>query len=135
VAICDGSTLDALIRKIGLLRDTLTNPLAGRMTALLDVCSRLPFFVWYEKDADAHDQRFWPKILSAVKVGGLLIFDLGYTNFTVFVQLTAASITFITRAKRNLSYRLEQALHRGSNVHDLIVWIGQGDVVVGNGSA
>jgi len=127
VAICDGSTLDALIRKIGLLREALTNPLAGRMTALLDLCSRLPFFVWYEKDAEAHDQRFWTKILSSLKAGGLLIFDLGYTNFTVFVQLTAASITFITRAKRNLAYRLEHALHRGSNVHDLIVWIGQGD--------
>ena len=92
VAICDGSTLDALIRKIGLLRDAPQNPLAGRMTALLDLCSRLPFHVWYENDAEAHDQRFWTKIRGALKVGGLLIFDLGYTNFTVFAQLTAASI-------------------------------------------
>jgi hypothetical protein len=127
VAICDGSTLDALIRKIGLLRGALTNPLAGRMTALLDLCSRLPFCVWYEKDADAHVKRFWTKILSALKVGGLLIFDLGYTNFTVFAQLTAASTTFITRAKRNLAYQLEHASTRGSNFHDFIVWIGQGD--------
>ena len=62
VAICDGSTLGALIRKIGLLRDTLQNPLAGRMTALLDLCSRLPFQVWYDPDTEAHDQRFWTKI-------------------------------------------------------------------------
>ncbi|MBI1928495.1 hypothetical protein HYR99_30165 [Candidatus Poribacteria bacterium] len=84
VVICDGSTLDALIRKIGLLRFAYTNPLAGRMTGLLDLCSRLPFFVWYEKDAQAHDQRFGTKILSGLKAGSLLIFEVGYTNFQIF---------------------------------------------------
>jgi hypothetical protein len=61
VVIQDGSTLDALLRKVGLLRDVETNPLAGRMTALLDLCSRLPRHIWYEEDAQAHDQRFWPR--------------------------------------------------------------------------
>ncbi|HET7088951.1 MAG TPA: IS4 family transposase [Anaerolineae bacterium] len=127
LAMCDGSTLDALIRKVGLLRDLPANPLAGRMTALLDLCSRLPFHVWYDEDAQAHDQRFWPKILAFLKAGALLIFDLGYTNFTVFTQLTAAQITFITRAKRNLAYQLERALRRTASVHDLVVWIGSGE--------
>lgn len=31
--IVDGSTLDALIRKVGLLRDLDSHPLAGKMTA------------------------------------------------------------------------------------------------------
>lgn len=69
----DGSTLDALIRKLGLLQDLPANPLAGRMTALLDPCSRLPVQIWYEADSQAHDQRFWPRVL-AVKPGSLLIF-------------------------------------------------------------
>lgn len=127
LAICDGSTLDALIRKVGLLRDQPTNPLAGRMTALLDLASRLPLDIWYEADPQAHDQRFWPKILAVLKAGALLIFDLGYTNFKAFAQLTAAHITFITRAKRNLVCHLERALVRSANMHDLVVWIGQGD--------
>jgi len=127
LAVCDGSTLDALIRKVGLLRDLPANPLAGRMTALLDVGSRLPVHLWYEEDAQAHDQRFWPKILAFLKAGALLLFDLGYTNFTVFAQLTAAHITFITRAKRNLVYQLERVIQRTANVHDLGVWIGQGN--------
>lgn len=33
VVACDGSTLDALFRKTGLLRGAVVNPLAGRMTA------------------------------------------------------------------------------------------------------
>jgi hypothetical protein len=127
LAVCDGSTLDALIRKVGLLRDLPANPLAGRMTALLDLGSRLPVHIWYDEDAQAHDQRFWPKILAFLKAGALLIFDLGYTNFTVFAQLTTAQITFITRAKRNLAYDLERALCRTASVHDLVVWIGSGE--------
>jgi hypothetical protein len=127
VLVADGSTLDALLRKVGLLREATMNPLAGRMTALLDLCSRLPLQVWYEEDAQAHDQRFWPQILKVVKVDSLLIFDLGYTNFSVYAQLTAASVTFITRAKSNLAYQAERSLHRTAQVHDTLVWIGKGD--------
>jgi len=126
VNIVDGSTLDALLRKVGLLQGMEKNPLAGRMTALLDLCSRLPRLVWYEEDAQAHDQRFWPQILEALKAGSLVIFDLGYTNFEMYAQLGAKNITFITRAKKNLSYQVDQYLHRTAQVHDAIVWIGRG---------
>jgi hypothetical protein len=66
---CDGSTLDGVLRKVGLLRDALVDPLAGRMTALLGLCSRLPCHVWYESDPDAHDQRFWAQILTGLQAG------------------------------------------------------------------
>ncbi len=48
VLAVDGSTLDALIRKIGLLQDLPENPLAGRMTTMLDLCIRLPEKFWSE---------------------------------------------------------------------------------------
>jgi len=127
VVIQDGSTLDALLRKVGLLRDAETNPLAGRMTALLDLCSRLPRHIWYEEDAQAHDQRFWPRILEVLKAGSLLLFDLGYTNFSVYARLTMAGITFITRAKSNLAYEVERYLRQTAQVHEILVWIGKGD--------
>jgi hypothetical protein len=127
VVVVDGSTLDALMRKVGLLRDALLYPLAGRMTALLDLCSRLPIQVWYERDSQAHDQRFWPRILTALQAGALLVFDLGYTNFAQFATLTSRGITFITRAKSNLAYTVERVLLRTSAVHDSLVWIGSGD--------
>jgi hypothetical protein len=127
VVVHDGSTLDALLRKVGLLRDSETHPLAGRMTALLNLCSRLPRHIWYEKDAQAHDQRFWPRILEVLQRGSLLLFDLGYTNFGVFAQLTAAGITFITRAKSNLAYVIERSVLKTAQVHDALVWIGKGD--------
>lgn len=128
VLAADGSTLDALLRKVGLLRDRADKdaPLAGRMTALLDVCSRLPRRLWYEPDAQAHDQRAWPDLLAAVPADALLLFDLGYLNFGVFAQLTLAHVTFVTRAKRNLAYRLDTILRCSSQGQDARVWIGQG---------
>ncbi len=123
----DGSTLDALWRKVGLLREAATNPLAGRMTALLDRCSRLPKQIWYAADAQAHDQRFWPEIQAALKAGSLLIFDWGSTNFRILAQLTQAQIIFLTRAQRNLAYPVEQVVRRTAQVHERLVWIGQGE--------
>jgi len=121
----DGSTLDALIRKIGLLQDLPENPLAGRITALLDLCTRLPEKIWYECDPKAHDQRFWPDILSVLKAGSLLIFDKGYINFSIFIKLTQAKVKFITRGKTNLAYKLERAIVRTAAVHDYLIWIGK----------
>lgn len=127
VHIVDGSTLDALVRKVGLLRDLPQHPLAGKITGLLHLGSRLPAHIWYDADPQAHDQRFWPRILAVLQAGSLLLMDMGYVNFTVFAQLTAQAVTFITRAKSNLSYTVDRVLLRTAAVHDSIVWIGKGE--------
>ena len=127
VQAVDGSTLDALIRKIGLLQDLPEHPLAGRITGLLNLCSRLPARIWYAADAHAHDQRFWPQIVAVLKANALLVFDMGYLNFEVFVQLTRAQVKFITRAKSNLAYTVERTLLDTPQVRESLVWIGVGD--------
>lgn len=126
VQAVDGSTLDALLRKVGLLRDQESHPLAGRITGLLNLATRLPDALWYEPDAQAHDQRFWPRILSAMQAGTLLLFDLGYTNFTIFARLTTAHVTFVTRAKGNLVYQVDRVVQHTGTVRDAVVWIGTG---------
>jgi hypothetical protein len=125
VLAADGSTLDALVRKVGLLRNSETHPLAGKMMAVLNICSWLPTAIWYEEHATAHDQRFWPQILRAIPAGALLLLDLGFTNFKVFAQMTM--FTFVTRAKSNLSFQVKRVYLRTPQVQDLLVWIGSGD--------
>lgn len=127
VLACDGSTLDALLRKVGLLQAAELNPLAGRMLAVLDILTRLPTQVWYEEDDQAHDQSFLAKVRRHLPRGSLLLFDLGFTNFTFFRQLSEQRVFFITRAKRNLAFHVERVLLKTAVVHDQIVWIGQGD--------
>ncbi len=125
VLAVDGSTLDALLRKVGLLRESKTFPLAGKMMAILDLCSWLPTHLWYNQDAKAHDQRFWPEILNAIPKGALLLFDLGFTNFAMFKQL--AHCTFVTRAKVNLSFQVRCVKQWTPNVRDMLGWIGSGE--------
>src|SRR6266542_427009 len=124
--VVDGSSLDALLRKVGLLRELDKNPLAGKMTALLDLASRLPRALWFEPDPQAHDQRAWPQILASLPAGALLLFDRGYTDFARFLALTLAQVTWITRAKHGLVFQLEQKLTDTARIQDSLGWIGRG---------
>lgn len=126
VLIADGSTLDGLLRKIGLLQDAVKAPLAGRMMALLDLASRLPRRVWYDADPNGHDARFWERLLSAIPTGALVLFDLGFTDFARWATLTARGVTWLTRAKKNLKYAVVKVLVHTATIRDRIVWIGEG---------
>jgi hypothetical protein len=124
VLALDGSTLDSLLRKVGLLRDGEGPVLAGRMAGLVDIASHLPRHLWYEQDSQAHDQRFWERVLSGLERGMLVLFDLGFTNYALFDQLTERGVSFITRAKQNMAYRTERVVQATSQRHDLLVWVG-----------
>jgi hypothetical protein len=126
----DGSTLDALVRRVGLLRDLPDHPLAGRMMGLLDVTSRLPVHLWYTDDDQAHDQHFWEQILPVLPAKTLLLLDLGFTNYKAYGQLMAQQVTFITRCKSNAAYQVKQVLNKSAHLHDAIVLLGQDQLPV-----
>jgi hypothetical protein len=88
VLILDGSTLDALLRKVGLLREGEGTVLAGRMGALLNAASMLAEELWYEEDSQ-------PK-------GVLLLFDLGFVNYGWFDYLTDQAMFFVTVKRTQL---------------------------------
>jgi hypothetical protein len=124
VVALDGSTLDVLLRKVGLLRAEEKAPLAGRMAALLDVVSHLPQRIWYEEDPQAHDQRFWDRVAATLAPGTLLLFDLGFLNYAHFDQLTEQGVWFLTRAATAAAYRVERALHATADRRDLLIRLG-----------
>ncbi len=126
VLIVDGSTLDGLLRKIGLLRDAVKAPLAGRMLTVLDRASRLPRQVWYDADPNGHDARFWDRWLPAIPSGAPVIFDRGFTDFARWATLTARNVTWLTRAKKNLKYDVVKVLVHTASVQDRIIGIGEG---------
>jgi hypothetical protein len=126
VVVLDGSTLDALIRKVGLLREGEGPLLAGRIAALVSAASQLPRQIWYEEDSQAHDQVFWERAVAALNKGVLLLFDLGFTNYDWFDQLSLTHIWFVTRAKSNAVYQVQQILHQSAQLHDWVVRLGQG---------
>ncbi len=126
VLALDGSTLDTVLRKIGLVRGATGSVLAGRMAALLDVVRHVPRQVWYEDDSCAHDQRFWDRVVVTLERGVLLIFDLGFLNYAHYDDLTVREVNFLTRATTNMAYRVDRVLQATAEVHDRIVWVGSG---------
>lgn len=127
VLILDGSTLDALLRKVGLLRDGEGPVLAGRMATLLNAASLLPQRIWYEEDSQAHDQTFWERAVSQLEKGTLLLFDLGFTNYGWYDKLTVLGLWFITRLKTNAVYKVERVLQNGAHIHDYLIRLGRGN--------
>jgi len=129
ILAADGSTLDALFRKVGLLRGAENHPLAGKFMTLLNVCTLLPHSIWFEPNANANDQRFWTQLLTAIPAGTLLLLDGGFTNFKRFIQLSTRlpKITFIIPAKSNLVFEVTRCFVKTPQIHDYLVWIGEGD--------
>ena len=128
VLAADGSTLDALMRKVGLLKGSETFPLAGKLMGVLDLCSWLPFALWYDADDKVHDQSFWDRIHGMLPKGALLMLDLGFTNFKAFARLGRQKVTFISRAKSNLSFQKSKVYRStSSQVRDWVIWIGSGE--------
>src|SRR5918912_1130952 len=127
VLALDGSTLDALLHKVGLLQGREKRALGGRMAGLLNLATRLPRQIWYEDDSQAHDQRFWERVVATLEAGVLLIFDLGFLNYAHYAELTAKQISFITRAAERMAFQCERVLAANREMRDLLVWVGSAE--------
>ena len=122
--IADASTLDALIKKTGLMLEKAGPPLGGKIIALLEVASHLPRRIIYEPDAGSNEQRYWQTITEHLSANSLLLIDMGFTNYTWFDRLSTAQIWFVTRARKNMAYTVERLLGHEGGVRDMLVRIG-----------
>ena len=124
VLVMDGSTLDVLLRKVGLLRGAPPGVLAGKMAVLLNLVTRLPVAAWFNDDPKAHDLTFRDHLLAALIPKDLLIIDRGFQDYSFFDDLTGADVGFITRPKRNAVIREVAVLGKSAQVHDRIIQLG-----------
>jgi Transposase DDE domain len=122
----DGSTLEALFRKLGALRERPTGELAGKMCLVIDVVRQLPVELWFSEAARAFDTNFLPTLLALVDAKTLLLLDRGFYDFTFFAQVMDKGAHFITRLKSNAKLTVVQRLTTTATVRDLIVWLGTG---------
>lgn len=122
----DGSTLEALFRKLKALQDTPPGSLAGKICTVIDLATRLPEHLWFMEEAQAHDTNFLDQILAFAQAGTLWIFDRGFFDFTFFDDLVDKGVAWITRAKSNTVCTVQTVLLRTPEVRDRIVLLGQG---------
>ena len=121
----DGSTLEALFRKLKTLQEAPDTPLAGTLTAACDLRHHLPVKLWYEEDPLCNGTRLAQPLLAWLPLDSLVVFDLGYFAFPFFDKLTEKGCWFVTRLKSKTSYTVEKVLLEGPRVRDRLVHLGK----------
>jgi len=125
--IIDGSTLEALFRKLDVLHDVPLGQLAGKIETVIDLVTRLPMAIWFDSNPYAAESSFRGRIVSVVKPQSLVIVDRGFWDFQLFEQLiTAARAHFITRLKTGAKFEVLQSLSQSPNHRDHLIRLGTG---------
>jgi hypothetical protein len=124
--IVDGSTLEALFRKLKALEDAPFGQLAGKMCAIIDLATHYPVDIWFSEQARAFDTNFNSDILQRIKPRTLLLLDRGFYDFQFFADLIANECHFITRPKSNTKVEVVRCLSDTDTVKDMLVHLGTG---------
>lgn len=120
----DGSSLEALFRKMRVLKDAPAGALAGKMCTVVDLATRLPKTVWFKAEAHAHDTGFIANILAMVQAGSLWIFDRGFYDFAFFADVIDRGGHFITRLKSNAVFTVSEVLTQTDVLRDRLITLG-----------
>jgi hypothetical protein len=124
--VADGSTLEALFRKLKVLADVPVGQLAGKIGTVVDLLTRLPVEIWFREQAKAHDSSFMSELLALAKAKTLLILDRGFYDFEFFAALMEQEVAFITRPKSNAFWIGHQLLSSTQTIKDQIIFLGTG---------
>ena len=120
----DGSTLEAVFKKVGLARPAPGTVLGGTMQTLLDLATKLPVHLWLDHDPVGNDLRFLDRVKTVLTPGTLLVMDAGYWAFAWFDWVTDHECGFVIRARSVRAETLVRVLHSSPLVRDRIVQLG-----------
>lgn len=126
ILVADGSTLEALFRKLDALKEVETGKLAGKMCLVIDLVRQLPKELWFSEEAMTHDTNFTQKLLDLVSGKTLLILDRGFYDFAFFARLIEKGTQIITRVKANAAIEIVRVLTQTETVRDSIIRLGTG---------
>jgi IS4 transposase len=123
----DGSTLEAIFKKLESLTDVPKNQLAGKIGVVIDLVTRLPVEIWFESNAKASDMKFEADILKLVKPQTLILLDRGFCHYLFWQQLIERNVHVITRLNNKASFTVESAFTNSYSIRDRIVTMGAGN--------
>lgn len=120
----DGSSLEALFRKLAVLEDAPLGQLGGKICTVVDLAMRLPEQVFFRAEALAHDTTFLPDLLSLIHAGTLWVFDRGFYDFAFFGDVIERGGHFITRLKANAVFQVQTVLTNTPTLRDRVIILG-----------
>lgn len=126
ICCADGSTLEALFRKLKSLEEVKPGKLAGKMGVVINLVTRLPVAIWFNENPSASDTSFEEKLLNLVSAQTLLLLDRGFYHFQFWQQLIDRGIHLITRVKINAVIDYQQVFTDSYALRDRLIRIGSG---------
>jgi len=127
VIALDGSTLDALARRLPWLREVPAGDDAlvpGKLLAAFDVDRQCFWEVQISELPRQNDKLSARSLLETIPPGSLILADLGYFSFAWFDELTDAGYAFISRLRAGTSVQTVHVLATHPQVRDSLVWLG-----------
>jgi hypothetical protein len=112
----DHSTLDAILRKLKLLRDVPRGSwqlIPGQLATLFDVRRQLFFRVEFWEDAKRNEKHNVAHWLALIPQGSLLLFDLGFFAFPWFDRMIDGGFHFVCRQREKTTFVLHHLLYDG----------------------
>ena len=128
VLALDETTLDPLARKLPRLRHFKKGAIElvpGKLATLFDVRLQLWQRIDYLADAQQNCKVHARAMLSGLRKGTLLLFDLGYFGFEWLDDLTSSGLWYVSRLREKTSYTLVHTLYESQEVLDGLVWLGK----------
>ncbi len=122
----DGSTLEAVFKKLDSLAAVPKNQLAGKIGVVIDLVTRLPVEIWFQEKATASDMKFEADILKLVKPQTLILLDRGFCHYQFWKQLIERDVHLITRLNNKASFTVERVFTNSYSLRDRTVKMGAG---------
>ena len=85
---------------------------AAKMHLRLDLHSFLPSFAVVDT-AGQHDNKRAREVYATIQAGEIVVFDKAYVDFDHLSDLDARDVSWVTRAKDNMQYRVVKNLTKG----------------------
>jgi hypothetical protein len=124
VWIADGSTLEALFRKLKSLEHLKTGQLAGKICTVIDLVNRLPIEVWFHTNPAASETNFEAQLLNLLPAKTLILLDRGFYHFQFLQQLISQEVNFITRFKAKASIKYLKIFSYDHSLKDRLIELG-----------
>ncbi len=124
--IADGSTLEALFKKLKSLEDVPKGQLAGKIGVVIDLVTRLPVEIWFKENPKTNDTKFEEDLLEIVQASTLLLLDRGFYHFKFWLQLIDRKIHFISRIKKGAAIKVLEVFTEAHSLRDSKIRLGSG---------
>lgn len=124
--IADGSTLEALFRKLKSLEDAPRGQLAGKMGVVVDLITRLPIEIWFQENPRSSDTKWEADLLELTPANTLLLLDRGFYHFRFWLQLMDQGVHLITRLKKGAAIEVKHVFTQSYGLRDRLIRLGSG---------